>query len=448
MRFLVFSRVFLLRDRSFRRQPACQQQACKRISRKYASYLLASLALSVWLGSPSALLAQSAAAPSCTTQSQMNTSQRDSLVAASERVAQALAQGNATLLRELSTPQLAPQIDEAMASLAALSPDLRHATLTVDNLYLLNARNSSAANSTAIFYCGLPGSLLTVALHLPDLPRGSYAVAILHASGVEHPQSLTLVLKQADEPTSATGSAASAATNSATDSSTGSATRPDWLLAGFFPHPLTLASHDGLWYWTQARQYAQQKMQWNAWFYYQAARSLLLPAPFLVSPNLEKLDAEAAAIHPEALKPQISESHPLVLSSAGQSFRITAIGPSDALGPLDLALSYQPSAAQAAQQNNAAGNATGAREQVTELGRALLAAYPQLATAFHGLWIRMGDASGSAQSSGFALELPMSEIRPAAITAASASPAASAAKPARAAALGSSDSLPQKPEKK
>ena len=32
--------------------------------------------------------------------------------------------------------------------------------------------------------------------------------------------------------------------------------RGKWLLAGFYPKPMTAAGHDGLWYWTQARKMA------------------------------------------------------------------------------------------------------------------------------------------------------------------------------------------------
>ncbi len=59
-----------------------------------------------------------------------------------------------------------------------------------------------------------------------------------------------------------------------------------WQLAGFFPKPLTVAGHDGLWYWKQARAYAQKKQMWNAWFYYSTAASLLQPAGFFSSTQL------------------------------------------------------------------------------------------------------------------------------------------------------------------
>lgn len=318
----------------------------------------------------------------CTTQSQMSPSSRDALVVAARSFAEAIQQAQTTLLRAQSIPLLAQQFDAVDRSVAALAPQIRHATITVDDLYLLDALDPRAQSSQASFFCGLPGSLLMVEMHFPALPAGQYAVVIVHATGVAHPQNLTFVLEQS--------------TSSATTASA------RWLLAGFFPHPLTMATHDGLWYWTEARGYTQRQMHWNAWLYYQAARSLLLPAPFMVSPNLEKLDAEAAETRPASLAHGVSISQPLVLSAGSQSFRITRLWPTDALGPLDLALDYQPTTAQTAQLSNAAE----ARQQVVMLAQALLAAHPELAAAFHGFWIR----AGAEPSSAFALELPMAEL--------------------------------------
>ena len=61
------------------------------------------------------------------------------------------------------------------------------------------------------------------------------------------------------------------------------------------------AGHDGLWYWVSARKYAQTKMDWDAWLYYQLAINLLDPVDFLSSSNLGKLRQEADQAHPAEL---------------------------------------------------------------------------------------------------------------------------------------------------
>ena len=50
-----------------------------------------------------------------------------------------------------------------------------------------------------------------------------------------------------------------------------------WQLAGFFVKPLTVAGHDSLWYWTQARVFNQKGQKWNAYFYYETALYLATP---------------------------------------------------------------------------------------------------------------------------------------------------------------------------
>ena len=53
--------------------------------------------------------------------------------------------------------------------------------------------------------------------------------------------------------------------------------------------------HDGVWYWTRARELAKEGQPWSAWYCYEAARYLQVPVDFLSSPNLEKLAPGAGA---------------------------------------------------------------------------------------------------------------------------------------------------------
>jgi len=85
----------------------------------------------------------------------------------------------------------------------------------------------------------------------------------MRATGVEHPQQISLLLQNDGGPGAA-----------------------GWKLAGFFTRPMTAAGHDGVWYWTAARNYAQKKQDWNAYFYYQTAAFLLNPVDFMSGPNL------------------------------------------------------------------------------------------------------------------------------------------------------------------
>jgi hypothetical protein len=213
---------------------------------------------------------------------------------------------------------------------------------------------------------------MTVVLSFSELPPGKYAVAILHATGVPKPQQVSLVLNE-----------------TATD---------QWKLAGFFTKPMTMAGHDGVWYWAEARDYGQKKMNWDAWFYYQTAAFLLDPADFLSSPNLEKLNREENQARPDGLP----SGSPAPLNADGSVFQIMSYETSAALGGLDFVVHYAPDTNQAAQLREPVA----ARKQALDLMTALLSAHPELRAAFNGIWVRADQGNTSL----FALELPMSEI--------------------------------------
>lgn len=317
-------------------------------------------------------------AASCTTQSMMTPAERDTLSNAARMLIIDVQQGYTQALKVATIPAIANDFGAIESSAQNLQPLISSATITVDNLYRLDASDVAPGTPEMDFSCGLPGSLMSVGFSFHHLPPGQYAVAILHATGVPHPQVFTLVLQQV--------------------------TGGQWDLAGFFSHPMLMGGHDGIWFWTQARAYAQRQMRWNAWFYYQAARKLLVPVDFMTSPNLEMLQHEAAAVKPEGLP----GAKPLQLVGVSSTFTVTSMAPTDVLGPLDLEVQYTPDAAQSAQLNDPVA----ARKQVTAAMLALLAQHPELRVAFHGIWMR-AEESGS---SSYALELPMNQIQPEANT--------------------------------
>ncbi len=315
-----------------------------------------------------ALSLSAANAASCKTQSQMTPAQRDALLNVARTMAGRVQNGDAQGLQANTIPEVASNFGGIASSVSSLRPLVQQASITVNALYLLDASTEPAGAPRTDFYCGAP----LVVLNFNSLPRGTYALAILHATGVPQPQQISLILSQA-------------AGNR-------------WMLAGFFSRPMVQAGHDGLWYWESARQYAQKNMNWAAWFYYRLATDLLDPVEFLSSPNLEKLQKEADKTRPDKLP----GTDPLPLAVHSSIFNITAIDPTVALGPLDLEIHYTPDAAQAAQLRDPAA----ARKQVIDVMTALLAQHPELHTAFHGIWMHADQGNASL----FALELPMEQI--------------------------------------
>ena len=314
------------------------------------------------------LLPQAVTAATCKTQSQMTVAERDALSSAAHTMGSEVQSGDVQALRANTIPAVAADFSGIAGSIGTLKPLVQQATITIDNLYLLDASGEAPGSARTDFYCGSP----VVVMNINQLPPGSYALAILHATGVAKPQQISLVL----------------------------AATPDhrWMLGGFSSKPMTQAGHDGLWYWISARNYAQKNMNWDAWFYYRIAAESLDPVDFLTSPNLEKLQAEEEKVKPD----NFPGAKPLTVDAHGSLFQVTSIDSTTTFGPLDLEIHYTPDAAQAAQLRDPPT----ARKQVTELMTALLAQHPDLPDAFHGIWVQADGGSAS----WFSLELPMYQI--------------------------------------
>jgi VWFA-related protein len=278
--------------------------------------------------------------------------------------------GDVHALRANTIATVAADFGGIADSVQSLKPLIVKATITVDSLYVLDASMEPAGTARTDFYCGTP----VVVLNFTGLPPGTYALAIVEATGVPQPQQISLILSESADH--------------------------HWILGGFFTKPLTEVTHDGLWYWDSARQYAQKKMNWDAWFYYRTAAYLLDPVDFLSSPNLEKLQLEEESVHPENLP----GTKPLMLDAHGSTFEVTTIDSTNTFGILDLEVHYTPDAAQIVQLRDP----TAARKQVTDLMSALLALHPELPAAFHGIWVNADGASATL----FSLELPMNQIVP------------------------------------
>jgi hypothetical protein len=307
---------------------------------------------------------------SCSTQSQMPGAQRTLLAQSAQMIAADVESGNAAAVRSQTIASVAAQFDGIANSIQAVTTAIHQATLTVDDIYLLDATDLKSAQE-AQFFCGVAGSALTVEVTIPNLPPGKYALAIVHATGVQQPQQLSLVLQ--NDPAGSS----------------------EWKLAGFFTRPMTMGGHDGLWFWRQARDYAAKKQSWDAYFYYQTAQYLLEPVDFISSPNLQKLQREAELTRPDNLP----GADPLRLNAGTQTFDITSLHTGELSNQLDLVVTYNATPTQ---------DPVAARAQVTAVMRALLHQHPELQSAFHGLWVH---AAAPGNRTPFALELPMEQIQ-------------------------------------
>lgn len=311
------------------------------------------------------LLPGVAAASSCTSQSQLASADRSALTQTAASFGDLVEKNNVAQLKAETIASVQGQFDGIASGIEATSAQIQNAPLSVSNLYLLDATDLKAAQDVQ-FFCGIAGTGQTVLFDFQGLPPGKYGVAMVEAQGGKTPQRLTFVL----------------------------AWDGQWKLAGFYPRPLVANGHDGVWYWTQARQYAQKQQNWNAYFYYQTARWLLVPVDFLSSPNLDKLDKEMEKTKPNTLP----GNDPMTVAAGGQSWQVTAIRTDSSLGGLDLSVTYNGAGP---------GDPVSARADCIALMKALLAQHQELRDSFHGIWAH----AQRANQPEFAVELPMDQLK-------------------------------------
>jgi hypothetical protein len=285
-------------------------------------------------------------AVSCKTQAQMTETDRAALVQVATALASDIQSGNPAAVKASTIPNVAAQFDGIANTIVQTAPLITGAAITIDALYSLDASDLKPAGEDTQFFCGGAGSPLHIEISIPQLPQGQWALTLVHATGVKQPQQIAFLLQK----------------------------NGSWQLAGFFVKPLTVAGHDSLWYWTQARAFTQKGQKWNAYLYFETALYLATPVELLTSPNLEKLSQEATAVKPDGLPGE----QPMVITAGGKAYSISDIHTDGSLGGLDLVMRYTATDT---------SDPVAARAQNVELMKAMLAAHPELRDGFHGLWV-------------------------------------------------------------
>lgn len=300
-------------------------------------------------------------AESCTTQSQMLPAERVMLEDVGREVASLVAAGNADGIRARTMPAYAQNFSGIQNAIRTASPHLQGASFVPQTMWILD--NSAAKAGVdggaqdAQFVCTLNHGTHEATFSIPALPASRYALVLMDSAGTAEPWQVAMLLWQ-----SAAGT---------------------WQLGGLFPRPTTAARHDGLWYWRTARDYAAKKQPWNAYVYYNEAEQLLRPVAFADSTNLDMLMGERGKAAPAALSAGLGPQQPLVLAPAqGDEVRLTSLqaeNAPDGSGTLDLLAHIQVGGPLA--------DAIASRARNAHAARALLAAFPELRSAFHGVWI-------------------------------------------------------------
>lgn len=290
-------------------------------------------------------------ATSCTSQAQLQPQDRDALTGVAGRMAEAAAAQDFSALKAALLPSVAPDWEGIRGAVEQSASLLKGGQIQLRNMYLLDANSLTAAADTQFFCSNSTGSM-TVTVTMRALPPGRYAVVLGEAAGSPYLGQLGFVFAW-----DGTGSAAG------------------WKLGGVSIRPGIFDGHDGVWYWSRARDLARTDMKfdpWSAWFSYEAARALLVPVDFLSSPNLEKLGQEQAAI-----KNSPPDAFPYSLQDGTRIWKIDVVRFDPSLLHADLAVVFE--------STGVTDPAAQKTEAIAVLS-ALVKAQPGLKTNFHGLW--------------------------------------------------------------
>jgi hypothetical protein len=307
-------------------------------------------------------------AVTCTTQAAMLPLDRDALASAAGRLSVAVLQQDMTQLQAALLPAVASDWDGIRGAVEQAAPLVKGGQVQLRSLYLLDASNLKATADTQ-FFCSNQSGSLTVTITMHALPPGRYAVVLADAAGAPLGGQLGLIL--------------------AWDTASSS---PAWRLGGLSVRQGSFDGHDGVWFWSRARELAHADLPWAAWYCYEAARSLLVPVDFLSSPNLEKLGQEQAQ-----LKNSPADAFPYSLADGSRTWKIDSIHLDTSLHQADLGVVYE---------STGVTDPAALRTEAVAVLSAVLKAQPTLRENFHGLWAyALKDGKRTP-----VLELPMAQI--------------------------------------
>jgi hypothetical protein len=307
-------------------------------------------------------------AASCTTQAALQPQDRNALASIGGRLAMAVLGQDYTALQAALLPAEAGDWDGIRGEVELGAPLVKNGQVQLRNIFLLDASTLTAVADTQ-FFCSNTTGALTVTMNMRALPPGKYAVVLADAAGAPLGGQIGLVL--AWDPTGAT---------------------PAWELAGLTVRQGTFDGHDGVWYWSRARELMKADQPWSAWFSYEAARYLLVPVDFLSSPNLERLGQEQSQIKGSPL-----DVFPLSLQDGDRTWKIDAVRLDASLRQADLAVVYE---------STGVTDPAAVRTEAGAVLSALLKAQPSLRQSFHGMWaVAVKDGKRTP-----VIELPMAQI--------------------------------------
>jgi hypothetical protein len=303
-------------------------------------------------------LSWTAGAQTCQTSAELEDATRTAITTAAQKYFAMAVSGNAASLRQNAIPSLASDFSGIEATVKEHQPDLSGAQAAVKSSFLLDA-SGVAPIPHAEFYCGVFGkngqTANSAAFYLDNLPAGKYAVVLLDATSAKGKTMFSEVLQQSGT---------------------------DWKLGGLYIKPAQIAGHDSDWFLARAREFKTKGQLHNAWFYYQQARSLISPLPFMSTLATDKLYDESAASQPTDLPAGGKTAN---LPAGAATYKLTAVFPEVVGNDLDLIVRYESANV---------SNTNLAYQDNVNVMKALVTKYPEVRDAFAAVVARAVDQTG------------------------------------------------------
>lgn len=308
-------------------------------------------------------------AATCTSQAEMNPTDRNALAGTAQRLATAVVQQDVGTIQADLLPAVVQQWEGIRNAVEQGAVNVKGGKPELNSMYLLD-NTSQTTTGEAQFFCSNADGSMTVTITLGSLPPGRFAVVQSYVMGGPAPGAAQSIVGQI-------------VFILGQDNGT-------WKLGGVFIRPAMLGGHDGVWYWQRGRELAKSDSPWAAYFCYEAARYLLLPVDFISSPNLEKLNQEQGQI-------KGAPQFPYSVTAGDRTWKIDGVRFDPVLHEADLGVTYE---------TTGVTDPAAQRTEAVAVLSALLKAQPALRPAFHGLWAYASDNGRVTPI----MELPMEKI--------------------------------------
>jgi hypothetical protein len=311
-------------------------------------------------------------AQTCITSDEMDAASRTAINNAATRYFDMVSRGDAASLKQNAIPALANNFAGMEGTIKENQANLSGAHGTPRSPFELKAEGT-APLARAEFLCGVFGAAGQTAnsteFVIPNLPPGTYGVAILDVTTQKSPYTVSFVLQQIGT---------------------------DWKLGGMFLRPAQLSGHDSKWFLDHANTYKSKGQVHNAWLYYLEGRELALSVPFMETQAIDKLYDQESSMKP-ADAPVGGNTADLV-GAEGKTYKLITVSPLPVQDNLNLLVRYQTASVadsgQAFQENMA-------------VMKALIQKYPEFREAFDSVIARGVESSGR----DYGTMMPMKDIK-------------------------------------